>query len=309
MTGHYLVNIGEYYIEAYRVACVIRDCHRGRKEIKAYGIPRGGITAAFAVKAAYDASLLLTIVDYVEDADIIIDDIYDSGATYERFKKKYPEKPFYALFDKRTVSYKGKWLIMPYERTLSGQDESSTDIITRLLEFIGEDPTREGLRETPSRMLKAWKERTSGYAIDPRTFLKTFEDGAQEANDAWVIVNGIPVVSVCEHHGADIIGTASVGYIPKDRIIGLSKLARITDAYCRRLQCQERITNQIATLLDKELQPTAVGVLIKATHACMSTRGTKIHGAVTVTSALRGAALRDPACRAEFLQLCQSDVK
>ena len=181
----------------------------------------------------------------------------------------------------------------------------SEQIIKDLLSYLGEDPSREGLLETPKRMLKAWQERTSGMHIDPRSFIKTFEDGADKESDSWVIVTGIPVVSLCEHHGADIRGTACVGYIPKGKIIGLSKLARITDAYCRRFQVQERITSQIANLLDEELKPVAVGVLIKASHACLSTRGTRIHGALTVTSALRGAALKEPDCRAEFLKLCE----
>lgn len=181
----------------------------------------------------------------------------------------------------------------------------SEQIIRDLLLFIGENPEREGLLETPSRMLKAWKERTSGYGIDPKDLVKTFTDGATDSSNSWVVVTGIPVVSLCEHHGADIIGEAAVGYIPAGRIIGLSKLARITDAYCRRMQVQERITNSIATLIDDELSPIAVGVLIKASHACMSTRGTRIHGSITVTSALRGAALKESDCRAEFFKLCE----
>lgn len=181
----------------------------------------------------------------------------------------------------------------------------SEQIIKDLLKFIGENPNREGLLETPKRVLKSWKERTSGYLVDPRTFVKTFEDGADKKSDTWVIVTGIPIVSMCEHHMADIRGTASVGYIPNGKIIGLSKLARIVDAYARRLQVQERITTQVADLLWEELNPIGVGVLIKASHACMSTRGTRIHGAMTVTSALRGAPMNEPECRAEFLKLCE----
>lgn len=184
----------------------------------------------------------------------------------------------------------------------------SEQIIKDLLTYIGENPEREGLLETPKRVLKAWDERTAGYKINPKDLIKCFEDGAEsiKANsNSWVIVSGIPVVSMCEHHMADIRGTASVGYIPKGRIIGLSKLARIVDAYSRRLQVQERITNSVADLLWEELQPIGVGVLIRATHSCMSTRGTRIHGAVTVTSALRGAPLDETACRAEFLKLCE----
>ena len=270
---------------------------------RVYGVLRGGTTAAVAFYAACShVSHSCVLVNSPEEANLIIDDIYDSGATAKRFE--HYGKPFAVLFDKRDLPWKGKWLVMPYE-VERGEDRSAEDIVTRLLQYIGEDPNREGLRETPKRVLKAWKERTSGIHVDPSSFIKTFEDGAEGSSNAWVIVTGIPVVSLCEHHLADIRGTASVGYIPDGRIIGLSKLARIVDCYSRRLQVQERITNSVADLLDTKLKPVAVGVLIKASHACLSTRGTRIHGALTVTSALRGAALTEPDCRAEFLKLCE----
>lgn len=177
-------------------------------------------------------------------------------------------------------------------------------IIRDLLIFIGENPDREGLLETPKRILKAWKERTEGYSIDVPKLLKTFSDGAEGAKEL-VIVHNIPVISVCEHHGADIIGIAHVGYIPNGRIVGLSKLARVVDAYSRRLQVQERLTAQIADVIWKELSPIGVGILVRASHACMGTRGVKIHGSVTTTSAMRGALMNEPETRAEFLQLCE----
>lgn len=180
----------------------------------------------------------------------------------------------------------------------------SEQIIRDLLLYIGESPDREGLKETPLRVLKAWKERAGGYKIDVPGLLKTFEDGAEGAKEL-VIVHNIPVVSVCEHHMADILGTAHVGYIPNGKIVGLSKLARVVDAFARRLQVQERLTAQIADVLWKELEPIGVGVLVRASHACMGTRGVKIHGSVTTTSAMRGALLDEPEARAEFLKLCE----
>lgn len=184
----------------------------------------------------------------------------------------------------------------------------SEKIIEDLLRYIGEDPTREGLKETPKRVLKAWKEWASGYNQNPDELFKVFEDGAERSNEL-VIVHGIPVRSKCEHHLADINGTASVGYIPHGKIIGLSKLARIVDMYARRLQVQERLTTQIADLIDDRLKPLGVGVLIQAEHGCMSNRGVKIHGSITTTSAMRGALLEEPSARAEFLQLCQMAEK
>ena len=177
------------------------------------------------------------------------------------------------------------------------------DIIKRLLIYIGEDPKREGLRETPRRVLKGWKEWASGYGQDPKNILKTFKDGADGCNEL-VIVHNIPVVSRCEHHLADIIGHAHVGYIPKGKIVGLSKLARLVEIFARRLQVQERMTIQIANALVEHLEPVGVGVLIRASHACMSTRGVKIHGSMTTTSAMRGALLKEPSARKEFLDLC-----
>lgn len=180
----------------------------------------------------------------------------------------------------------------------------SEENIKQLLRDIGEDPEREGLRDTPARFMKAWKEWASGYTQNPEDVLKTFEDGA-EGYDELVVVHNIPVVSKCEHHLADIIGIAHVGYIPDKRIVGLSKLARLTDLFARRLQVQERLTTQIAGALQVHLKPKGVGVIVRATHACMSTRGTKIHGSVTTTSAMRGVLLTKPEARAEFVQLCQ----
>lgn len=177
------------------------------------------------------------------------------------------------------------------------------DMVRQLLKYIGEDPDREGLQETPKRFLKAWKEWATGYTVDPASVFKVFEDGAKGC-DEMVIVHNIPVVSKCEHHLADIIGVAHVGYIPDGKIVGLSKLARITEVFARRLQVQERLTVQIADTLAAHLQPKGVGVLIRASHACMSTRGVKIHGSLTTTSAMRGFLLTESAARKEFLDLC-----
>lgn len=187
--------------------------------------------------------------------------------------------------------------------------EEAETLIIRLLEYIGEDPNREGLRETPRRVLEAWKEWGQGYGEDPTSILKTFRDGAEDCGDEMVVVHNIPVVSKCEHHLADIIGIAHVGYIPNKKIVGLSKLARVTDLFSRRLQVQERLTNQIANAIHSTIDPKGVGVIIRASHACMSTRGVKVHGSLTTTSAMRGALLDKPAARAEFLALCTAAEK
>jgi GTP cyclohydrolase I len=182
------------------------------------------------------------------------------------------------------------------------------DHIRNLIRMLGDNPEREGLRETPARVARAWKEWASGYGQDPGAILKYFEDGA-EGVDELIIVHNIPVISKCEHHLADIVGIAHVGYIPFQRIVGLSKLARLVDCFARRLQVQERLTNQIADALCDYLSPIGVGVLIRASHGCMSTRGVKIHGSTTTTSAMRGVLRTEASARAEFLSLCRMAEK
>jgi GTP cyclohydrolase I len=181
---------------------------------------------------------------------------------------------------------------------------ADTQIVRNLLRLVGEDPQREGLSETPARVIKAWRHWCSGYAMDASELLKVFEDGA-EGYDEMVTVKDIPIYSKCEHHLADIFGTCTISYIPNGKIVGLSKLSRLADMFARRLQVQERMTSQIANALEEHLQPKGVGVVIKARHMCMESRGLCQQGHHTVTTALRGAMLNEPATRAEFLNLAR----
>ena len=162
------------------------------------------------------------------------------------------------------------------------------DLIASLLGQLGDDPSREGLSETPQRVAKAWAEWTSGYAADPAAILKTFEDGSA-GYDALVFQGNITLYSHCEHHMAPFFGVAHIGYIPNGRVVGLSKLARLVDIYARRLQVQERLTVQIASALNTHLEPKAVGVVIECRHLCMESRGIRQAGTTTKTSALHGA--------------------
>lgn len=176
------------------------------------------------------------------------------------------------------------------------------DTVKHLLRLIGEDPEREGLQETPLRFLKAMAEYTKGYREKPEDVLKVFEDGSENV-DEMVIVRDIPVYSLCEHHLAPFFGKAFVGYVPNKRILGLSKISRLVEVYSRRLQVQERLTNQIADALAKHLQPLGVAVVIECRHMCMESRGVKHAGASTVTSALRGSIKKNLDTRKEFLSL------
>ncbi len=176
------------------------------------------------------------------------------------------------------------------------------DMVRHLLRLIGEDPDREGLQETPLRFLKAMTEYTKGYREKPEDVLKVFEDGG-EGVDEMVIVRDIPVYSLCEHHIAPFFGKAYVGYVPDKKILGLSKISRLVEVYSRRLQVQERLTNQIADALARHLQPLGVAVVLECRHLCMESRGVKHAGSSTVTSALRGSIKKNPDTRKEFLSL------
>lgn len=194
---------------------------------------------------------------------------------------------------------------------MASEDEEITRLADQgiicqlLLHIIGEDPERGGLLETPDRAVKAWREWTSGYKKDPAKILKVFEDGA-EGCDEMIVVHDIPVYSHCEHHLAPIFGEATVAYIPDGKIVGLSKLPRLVDIFARRLQVQERLTNQVAQAIMEHLKPRGCGVVIKARHMCMESRGIKQAGGYTTTSSLHGVFREDPAVRSEFLNLARN---
>jgi GTP cyclohydrolase I len=175
--------------------------------------------------------------------------------------------------------------------------------IKTILACIGDDPAREGLQETPDRVVKAYAEWFDGYGRSPGPILKTFEDGAELCGDEMVLVRDIDFYSHCEHHMAPFFGKAHVAYIPDKRVVGLSKIPRVVDLFSRRLQVQERLTNQIANAIETHLQPVGVGVVMRATHFCMCSRGVNKQGSVTITSALRGAIKEKPEARAEFMGL------
>jgi len=173
------------------------------------------------------------------------------------------------------------------------------------LHWIGEDPDRDGLRETPARVARAFQEHFCGYTQDPEQILqKTFEE--TDGYDEMVVLRGIPFQSHCEHHVAPIIGRAWVAYVPNARVVGISKLARVVEAYAKRLQIQERLTAQIANTIEHVLKPKGIGVVIKATHHCMTTRGINKQGTDLVTSRMLGCFRKNPMTRQEFLSMVHS---
>lgn len=175
-----------------------------------------------------------------------------------------------------------------------------------IIRWTGDDPARDGLIETPARVTRAFEEFFRGYDEDPEAILqKTFEE--IEGYDEMIVLRGIRFESHCEHHMAPIIGRAWVAYIPKGRVVGISKLARVVDAYAKRLQIQEKMTAQIANTIQKVLNPDGVAVVIKAEHHCMTTRGVHKHGTDMVTSRMLGAFRDNAMTRQEFLALVTED--
>lgn len=180
------------------------------------------------------------------------------------------------------------------------------DAVRTLLRYIGEDPTREGLLETPDRFLSALKFWNQGYNQDSASVLKMFGDGS-EGYDEMVLQRHIPVWSTCEHHMAPFFGTAHVAYIPGAKgIVGLSKMSRLLSMYSRRLQVQERLTKQFADAFEKHVEPKGMAVVLQCRHLCMESRGVQNIGTTTTTSALRGVLLTKPEARAEFMSFISS---
>ena len=176
------------------------------------------------------------------------------------------------------------------------------EAIRTLLKWAGDDPSREGLRDTPARVARAWEDWFSGYQVDPEEYLlRTFEE--VEGYDDMVVLRDIRFESHCEHHLAPIIGRAHVGYLPTHRVVGISKLARVVEAYARRLQVQEKMNAQIARCIQRVLEPKGVAVVVQAEHQCMTTRGVHKPGVVMVTSTMLGDFRTNPLTRREFLSV------
>jgi GTP cyclohydrolase IA len=190
----------------------------------------------------------------------------------------------------------------PYPQVIRPERAEVENAVRTILRWIGDDPTRPGLLDTPQRVTDAFDEHYKGYAENPAELLgRTFEE--IEGYDAMVMLRGVPFQSHCEHHMSPMIGRAWVGYIPNGRVVGIGRLARVVDAYAKRLQIQERMTAQIANVIQEVLKPAGVAVVIKAEHHCMSTRGVAKHGTDMVTSRMFGAFLDNPKTRQEFMSL------
>jgi len=258
------------------------------KNKKIYGVPRGGSCVALMLHSA-------TLVNIPEEADIIVDDIIDSGKTRDKYFLLYPHIPFYSLYEKSSA-----WLHFPWEHNAECDIQ---DTVIRQLEFLGENAAREGLVETPSRVVRSWEKLYGGYNEKPEEILsKTFT----QQYDEVVLLKDIELYSTCEHHMLPFFGKCHIAYLPNDKIVGISKLARLMECFARRLQIQERLVNQIADALQEHLKPKGVAVIVEAQHFCMTSRGVEKQRSKMVTSALRGVFLENSTARKELLDLIKS---
>lgn len=270
----------------------------GRKGWRVYGIPNGGVYVALMLQRV--APDMIELTETPDGADVFVDDIIDSGATRAHYQKRFPNIPFLALLSKEDGDKK-EWVSFPWERM--GHKAGPQENIVRILQYLGEDPEREGLKETPDRVVRSYDELFSGYKQKPEDVFKTFEDSCDY--DEMIVCRGVEFTSFCEHHMLPFIGKGHIAYIPKGgKIIGLSKLARLLEIYSRRLQVQEKLTRQVTMALDEHLKPLGSACILEAKHLCMCARGVGKQHSDMVTSSLTGA-FRQPEVRAELFNLIQ----
>ena len=271
--------------------------------VSVYGIPRGGSIVAGLFKSCYRQ---ISIYEQGLPAAstgvlrLIVDDIVDSGDTMERIME--PEINWGAvcrsLVDKLDPEepLQEKWVVFPWEE--SAEIDISTNV-TRIIEFLGEDPHREGLQETPARVVKSWKKLYGGYAQKPEDVVKVFHE---PASDEMVLLKDIEFYSTCEHHMLPFFGKAHIAYIPKDgKVIGISKLARLLEVFSRRLQIQERLCQQVTASIMELLEPLGAACVLDAQHFCMTSRGVEKQNSIMTTSSLTGVFRDSGRVRGEFM--------
>lgn len=273
----------------------------GKKYTNIYAIPRGGYLIGVILSNDLNIPMELDKNDIRKDT-LIVDDLIDSGKTLSQFPKNDKAVIFVKNGKKKAVTYyveeTDEWVKFPDEK-----DDEVQEHIERIMQYIGEDTSREGLLETPKRVQRAYNEIFSGYKQNPKDLMKTFTQGTCEE---MVILKNCEFYSTCEHHMFPFFGHVSIGYIPNKKVIGISKLARLVDLYAKRMQIQERMTTQIADTIMKELDARGVYVVCEGVHFCMRSRGVKKQDASMITSAVRGVFKKDAKARQEFLTLIKN---
>lgn len=274
-----------------------------RKYDGIFGIPKGGVPLALRLSQLGE----IPFVDQVTGPSIlVVDDICDSGAT----RLRYRDNDFACIHWAGHTDFAPEW----YARPTDGEwihywweGEQGTvsieDAVVRLLQYIGEDPAREGLKDTPRRVIKSYDHLFSGYKKNPADLFTTF---SADGYDEMVVLRDIEIYSMCEHHMLPFIGKAHVAYIPNKKIIGISKLARLVEVFSRRLQIQERIGAQVTGALMEYLEPKGAACIIDAQHLCMKMRGVEKQNSVMTTSSLTGIFLEKPETRAELMRMIRA---
>ena len=275
----------------YRPIRGIMDAEHFNHPARIYGVPRGGVPIAMMLIGIEGVNGRLQLADSLDDCHFVVDDIIDSGATRRSILARYPSVRFFAAVNKADEE---EWIVFPWEK---GCEQGPEENVRRLMEYIGEDVNREGLIETPSRVIRSYSKLFGGYKINPASVMKTFEDGAC---DSMVLLKNIDFYSTCEHHMLPFFGRCHIAYIPNGRVIGVSKLARLMEIFARRMQIQERIGQQITGALEEYLQPKGAACVIEAQHFCMTSRGVEKQNAKMVTSSLTGVFKDNASTRQEF---------
>jgi GTP cyclohydrolase I len=293
------------WLDVFKATDELRDRIDRRKFRYIYGVPTGGCFVALDLCH----SMGLELLDEVDSGGemqfvIVVDDIVDSGKTLRQYADRFHVDAVYRKHHSPAdLAPEAKvvdgFVKFPWEHAYGAEDS-----VIRLIEFVGEDPSRSGLTDTPKRVLSAWQELCRGYKQNPADILKRTFD---EKIDEMIIVRNIEFHSMCEHHLLPFVGSASIGYIPSQNgsVVGISKLARLVECFAARLQIQERLTNQIAEAIMHHLNALGCGVIIKAKHSCMACRGVRKSEAEAVTSSLRGAFRTNESARMEFLSLIE----
>lgn len=296
-------SLAEFKEDVYTLTGLIKPKSKNISSV--YGIPRGGIPLALELSRLLE----IPIVDEssITKTTLIVDDLVDSGLTLKPWMENKHITATIHVKDCSEIKPNffvdlkpaGQWIEYWWEKN----EKPAEDSVIRLLQMIGEDVKRDGLRETPKRVINAYKEMFSGYNLDPKDIIKTFDDNY----DQIVLLKDVEFYSNCEHHLLPFWGKAHIAYIPNGKVIGISKLARILDVYTKRAQIQERIGDQVVKALMDNLKPVGAACILEAAHLCMRMRGIQKQNSVMTTSSLGGVFLEDTdkgrAARKELMDL------
>ena len=254
-----------------------------------FGIPKGGMIVSnfLECKKTHDPN----------EATVIVDDIVDSGRTKKLHTENFPKARFITVVDKQIGSKYDGYIVFPWEQA----EEDAEHTVAKMIEHLGDNPLREGIIDTPKRVVKSWKTIYGGYNQTPEEVLKT---SFNVDYDEMIISKDIEFYSTCEHHMLPFFGKAHIAYIPRANVVGLSKLSRLLEVYARRMQIQERLTNQIADGMMKVMNPLGCGVIIEAKHFCMVCRGVQKKNSTMITSAIRGL-FKSAEVKNKFHRLCK----